>query len=166
MQLSGTAWVSRFPNSKSPDSLVEPFRANAKRFLAALTDAGATVTVADTLRPPERAYLMHFAFAIAKEGFDPATVPPKAGVDIQWVHPASRGVSSASASKAAAEKMVLGYGIVFRPALGSRHRRSDRHDDCLGGRLGHCEGGQCAHHRDVGAASGGNSSPQWGRRIT
>jgi hypothetical protein len=121
MPLSGPVWVSRFPNSRHPDSLVEPFRANAKRFLAALSDAGASVTIADTLRPPERAYLMHFAFAIARESVDPATVPPKDGVDIQWVHPASRGVSSAKASKNAAEKMVLGYGIVHRPALGSRH---------------------------------------------
>jgi hypothetical protein len=121
MPLSGPEWVSHFPNSRSPDSLAEPFRANTKRFLAALTSAGAIVTIADTLRPPERAYLMHFAFAIARQGLDPATVPPKSGVDIQWVHPASPGISSASASKDAAETMVLAYGIVFKPALGSRH---------------------------------------------
>lgn len=121
MPLSGPAWVSEFPTSKSPDSLVEPFREKAKKFLTALQNAGATVTIADTLRPPERAYLMHFAFAIAREGIDPATVPLRDGVDIQWVHPASPGMSSAEASKDAAERMVQAYGIAFKPALTSRH---------------------------------------------
>jgi hypothetical protein len=121
MPLSGPVWVSQFPTSKSPDTLVEPFKANVKKFLAALKNGGATVSIADTLRPPERAYLMHFAFAIARESVDPATVPAKAGVDIQWVHPASPGVSSAKASKDAAEQMVQAYGIAFKPALNSRH---------------------------------------------
>jgi hypothetical protein len=121
MPLSGPAWVPQFPNSKSPDSLAEPFKAKAKAFLTALKNAGPTVTIADTLRPPERAYLMHFAFSIARENLDPATVPAKAGVDIEWVHPATPAVSSAKASKDAAETMVLAYGIAFKPALGSRH---------------------------------------------
>jgi len=120
-QLSGPAWVSKFPTSRSPDTLVEPFRTSVTRFLAALRNAGATVTIADTLRPPERAHLMHFSFAIARQGVDPATVPARAGVDIQWVHPAAGGQSSATASRNAAEKMVQGYGIAFRPALNSRH---------------------------------------------
>ena len=64
---------------------------------------------------------MHFSFAIARNGVDPTTVPPLAGVDIQWVHPASPGVSSTQASKAAAEQMVPAYGIAFKPALGFRH---------------------------------------------
>ena len=121
MPLSGPVWVSQFLPSKSPDSLVEPFKANVKKFLAALKNGGATVSIADTLRPPERAYLMHFAFAIAREGVDPATVPARTGVDIQWVHPESPGVSSAKASKDAAETMVQAYGIAFKPALNSRH---------------------------------------------
>lgn len=121
MPLSGPAWVSKFPTSRSLDTLIDPFRSNVRRFLAALERAGAAVAVADTLRPPERAYLMHFAFAIAREGLSPAKVPARDGVDIEWVHPASPGVSSAKASKAAAEAMVAGYGVVFRPALNSRH---------------------------------------------
>jgi hypothetical protein len=121
MALSGQTWVSKFPNSRNPDDLVEPFRGAVRNFLAALKEAGAIVTIADTLRKPERAYLMHFAFAIARNGVDPATVPAKAGVDIQWVHPGSPGVSSAVASKAAAEEIVLAYGIAFKPALNSRH---------------------------------------------
>jgi hypothetical protein len=121
MPLSGPAWVTKFPNSRSPDKLVEPFRANVKKFLAALGEAGATVIIADTLRPPERAYLMHFAFSIARENLSPATVPARDGVDIQWVHPAAPGVTSAKASKDAAEKMVQAYNIAFKPALRSRH---------------------------------------------
>jgi hypothetical protein len=94
------------------DDLVEPFRTKVRKFLTALREAGATITVADTLRPPERAYLMHYAFAIAREGLDPAEVPSLATVDIQWDHPDGND---------AAEQMVQTYGIAFRPALRSRH---------------------------------------------
>jgi len=118
--LSGGQWVARFPNSASVDDLAEPFRSNARRFVAALRQAQAAVTIAATLRRPERAHLMHFAWAIAREGANPNTVPAKAGVDIQWVHSNGQGPDLA-ASKAAAEQMVLGYGIVFKPALTSRH---------------------------------------------
>lgn len=119
--LSGSQWVSHFPNSASIDDLVEPFRTNVRRFVAALQQAHATVAIAATLRRPERAYLMHFAFAIAREGADPNGVPAKAGVDIQWVHRDAQGVPDLAASKSAAEQMVQGYGIVFKPALTSRH---------------------------------------------
>lgn len=121
MPLSGPEWVPQFPNSRNIEDLAEPFRAGVKKFLAALKKAGATVAVADTLRPPQRAYLMHHAFAIARESADASKVPVMTGVDIQWVHPASGGVSSEKASKNAAEQMVVGYGIVFKPALKSRH---------------------------------------------
>jgi hypothetical protein len=113
--------VSEFPTSRNVNDLVEPFRGNVTRFLSALQEAGATVVIADTLRPPERAYLMHFAFAIARESVEPVSVPAFVGVDIQWVHPTSGTGSSAQASKDAAEQMVQGYGIAFKPALFSRH---------------------------------------------
>jgi hypothetical protein len=119
--LSGPEWVPRFPTSRRVDDLVEPFRAKTRLFLAALRDAGASVVVGDTVRPPERAYLMHFSFAIAKASQDPATVPPKTGVDIQWLHLTAEGQPDPLASKAAAEEMVAGYDIVFQPALSSRH---------------------------------------------
>ena len=128
MELSGPAWVPRFPNSRSLDDLSPGFRNKAKAFVAALKAAGATISIADTLRPPERAHLMHFAFAIANEGLSPASVPAKAGVDIQWLHPAAPGTSAAKASKDAAAKMVAGYGIVFKPALGSRHTEGNAID--------------------------------------
>jgi len=121
MPFSGPQWVSQFPTSKSTDDLVEPFRTNAKRFIAALQAAQASVVVDDTFRPSERAHLMHFAFEIARKNLDPATVPAKAGVDIQWVHLDALGQPDLAASKAAAEQMVKGYGIVFEPVLVSRH---------------------------------------------
>jgi D-alanyl-D-alanine dipeptidase len=101
--------------------LVEPFRSSVNRFLAALRNAGANVVVSDTLRPPQRAYLMHYSYRIAREGLDPGAVPAMAGVDIQWVHRDVRGNANLGASRIAAEQMVQAYGIVFRPALTSRH---------------------------------------------
>src|SRR5688572_14463830 len=64
MTLSGSIWVSKFPNSRKVSDLEQPFKTNVERFLAALKNSGATVVIADTLRPAERAYLMHFSFAI------------------------------------------------------------------------------------------------------
>ena len=121
MPLSGAGWVSRFPTSRSLNDLVEPFRSSAGRFVAALSAAGAAVTVADTLRPPQRAYLMHFSFAIARLGQDPTAVPPMAGVDIQWMHSNGTGAPDPEASRAAALAMVQAYGVVFQPVLNSRH---------------------------------------------
>jgi hypothetical protein len=121
MALSGGQWVSQFPTSTSIEDLSDPFRSNARRFVAALRQAQASVAIADTLRRPERAYLMHFAFAIAREAADPSAVPPMAGVDIQWVHRDAQGQPDLAASRAAAEQMVQGYGIVFQPAIASRH---------------------------------------------
>jgi hypothetical protein len=121
MPFSGPFWVSQFPTSSSLEDLTEPFRTDAKRFISALRAAQATVRISDTLRPPERAYLMHFSFVIAREGCDPASVPTRAGVDIQWVHLDSSGNADPVASKNAAVQMVAGYGIVFKPVLDSRH---------------------------------------------
>jgi len=43
------------------------------------------------------------------------------GVDIQWLHLNAQGQPDLAASRSAAEQMVQGYGIVFKPALTSRH---------------------------------------------
>jgi len=55
-ELSGVAWVRRFPTSKSTNTLVDGFRQKCDAFLAALEEADATVRINATLRPPERAY--------------------------------------------------------------------------------------------------------------
>jgi hypothetical protein len=127
MSLSGSEWVSHFPTSRSLDDLTDPFRSNAKQFIAALSNARATVTIGDTLRPPQRAYLMHYCFAIARQGLDPGSVPPMPGVDIQWVH-FTAGVADLAQSRTAAEKMVQAYGIVFGPVLDSRHTEGNAVD--------------------------------------
>ncbi len=121
MPLSGPDWVSKFPTSKSTDDLVEPFRTKAKRFISALHAAQASVIVSDTYRPVERAYLMHFAWEIARKNVPPASVEAHAGVDIQWVHLDGLGQPDLAASKAAAEQMVQKYDIQFEPVLTSRH---------------------------------------------
>jgi hypothetical protein len=128
MSLSGPQWVAQFPESTSPDDLVEPFRSHVNRFLAALKAAGASVSIACTLRPAERAYLMHYAFGIARLTLDPASIPALAKVDIQWVHPDGNGTADVTASRKAAELMVEGYGIVFAPVLKSRHTEGNAID--------------------------------------
>lgn len=118
--LSGPAWVPKFPTSTSTDDLVDPFKSNVKKFIGALKKAGASVSISATRRPPQRAYLMHWSFKISS-GLDPATVPAKAGVEIEWVHRDSTGNPDGRASKTAADLMVAGYDIAFEPALSSRH---------------------------------------------
>jgi len=126
--LSGAAWVAKFPTGTTTADLVDPFKTKAIAFIAALRAAGATVTISATLRPPERAYLMHWSFRIAKQGYDPATVPAMTGVDIEWVHRDAKKQVDRAASKAAALAMVNGYGIVYRPALRSRHTEGNAID--------------------------------------
>ena len=120
-ELSGVAWVARFPTSKSTDTLVDGFRQKCEAFLAAITDAGATVSISATLRPPERAYLMHWSFVVNAGEVEPVDVPPQAGVEIEWVHRKPNGSPDIPASRAAAAAMVHGYDIAFRPSLTSLH---------------------------------------------
>jgi hypothetical protein len=121
MPFSGGAWTAQFPNSTSIDDLVEPFRTSVRNFLAALKTAGASVTVSSPLRPPQRAHLMHYSFLISSSAVDPSVVPAYAGVDIQWVHLDTQGKPDSAASRNAAREMVVGYEIVYAPALKSKH---------------------------------------------
>ena len=120
-ELSGLAWVPRFPTSKSVDSLVDGFRQKCEAFLAALADAGATVSISATLRPPERAYLMHWSFVVNSGEVEPVDVSPQAGVEIDWVHRTPNGSPDIPTSRAAAAVMVHGYGVAFRLSLTSLH---------------------------------------------
>lgn len=121
MALSGKSWVAQFPTSRDVEDLVDPFRANLKAFLSALAKASATVVINATYRPAERAFLMHYAFRIAREGLSPAKVPAHANINIEWVHRYASGKINYTASRAAAEEMVQAYGIAFKPALTSQH---------------------------------------------
>ena len=103
---SGVAWVTRFPTSAQVADCVQPFRANLTAFIAALRAAGAAVSVAATLRPVQRAYLMHWCWPIVKAKVDPRSVPTLDGVAIAWAHDDARGDYDAAASLAAAQAMV------------------------------------------------------------
>jgi D-alanyl-D-alanine dipeptidase len=117
---SGAGWAKRFPTSRSLGDLKGSFAANVKRFHAALVAAGAKVHVSATLRPPERAYLMHYAYMIA-HGMDPEKVPAMSGVQIDWLHMDKDGKPDLKAALKGAKAMVAAYDIVHRPALKSRH---------------------------------------------
>jgi hypothetical protein len=116
-RLSGRNWVNFFPDRDSIDDLASPFRQRIQAFERALQDAGATIRIASVLRPPERAYLMHYAFRISRNEIAAQNVPPMPNVDINWVH-----YNNAISIQAASE-MVSAYDIAYRPALTSRHTR-------------------------------------------
>jgi D-alanyl-D-alanine dipeptidase len=115
MELSGSQWVHRYPTSRSIDDLVSPFKNQVKLFHDALIAAHAAVVISATLRPTERAFLMHTSFDIAAGTLAPQHAGTLPGLEIQWVHPTQ------AESIAAAKAMVAGYGIAFRPAFPSKH---------------------------------------------
>jgi len=133
MQPSGPSWVRRFPTSDRVADLREPFRSRVIKFLDVLAGARARVQITATLRPPQRAYLMHYAWCIARswQGTSPAHIPPfhphhshPFPVDIQWFHHRRDGQPDLLASKNAAQQMVHGFGIAHLgvpPALNSLH---------------------------------------------
>ena len=116
-KLSGSHWCAKYPTSKSIDDLKSPFKENVQAFIKCLKDNKATVRISATYRPVERAYLMHWAYRIAKDEVDyskyPKTDPHKIG--IVWDH------GNENDSKKAAQAMVKTYNIAFKPALTSRH---------------------------------------------
>ena len=120
---SGLQWVGRYPGSTSTSDLAQPFGGNVDSFIAALRLAGAMVVISATLRPSERAYLMHYSWEIV-HGADPATIPAKDGVDIDWAHLDVAGHTNLTAAKSAAQDMVSEFqmgGLKVAPALQSRH---------------------------------------------
>jgi D-alanyl-D-alanine dipeptidase len=134
MTLSGKSWVKQFPASRSVDSLDLSFRSKVTEFLNALESAGAQVKINNTLRPRQRAYLMHYSWCIWKrwQGITPAAVPaflPNVGespVDIEWLHKTSTGAPDDEASFGAAYNMVVAYGMTrlhTPPAIDSQHSR-------------------------------------------
>lgn len=124
--LSGPAWVAQFPGSRSTADLNPTFGAAVDAFIAAMRAGGASVHVSATLRPPERAYLMHFCWLIANDQIDEHDVPPHPGVEINWVHPTHQE------SVDAARAMVNGYGLVHVAALRSRHTEQRAVDMTIG----------------------------------
>ncbi|HVU21749.1 MAG TPA: hypothetical protein VHE09_13540 [Rhizomicrobium sp.] len=113
---SGPQWCARFPTSVSPGDLLSDFRDRVLAFISAMKRGGASVSIAATYRPPERAYLMHWCCMVADSGQDPAAVPPMKGVSIDWTCAGS--VLTARKNSAAMKK---GYAIQYPAALASRH---------------------------------------------
>ena len=67
---------------------------------------------------------MHWSWKIVKQDADPRNVPARDGVSIRWDHPSPDGTYNAQGSVAAAQAMVIGYGINnlrVAPSLNSRH---------------------------------------------
>lgn len=103
-------------------ALTPDFRDKCNAYIAAIEAAGGVKTILATNPPRERAYLMHWAHKIVKNGFDPALVPPMAGVNIKWNHPTPQ------ASVQAARQMSTGFGIGelaanTAPSLNTLHMR-------------------------------------------
>lgn len=117
-RLSGAEWVNAFPGSRSLDDLSPAFAANVRRFINAVETGGATVNITSTLRPPERAYLMHWSWRIVNENYPANNVNPMNGVYIEWWH------GDQNSSKRAAREMVSQFGMTslsVPPALNSNH---------------------------------------------
>lgn len=113
---SGPLWCARFPCTTTLDDLLPEFGDACRAFISQIKKGGATVSIATTYRPPERAYLMHFCCMIGNSGQDPYAVPPMKGVNIDWTH----GGATLQAREAA-RKMMAKYQIAFPAALTSRH---------------------------------------------
>lgn len=122
-QLSGISWVSKFPGSNKLKDLKDPFKTNVTNFIQALKNAGSTVIISATHRPPERAYLMHYCDLIASNKISPDAVPSMPGVDIEWVHKDASGKMDKVKSMAAAKAMKTAYNIKKLAALNSNHIR-------------------------------------------
>jgi hypothetical protein len=152
-EVSGPGWCARFPTSTSLDDLVPDFGDRVRAFLSRLRAGGATVDIAATFRPPERAYLMHWCCMVGGSGQDPSAVPHMAGVAIDWAH----GGSTPSA-RAAARQMMARYQIKFPAALISRHTQRRAIDMTIGwkGSLRITDFNGQAHVIDGGPRSGSN----------
>jgi hypothetical protein len=115
-EFSGPQWCTRFPGSKSIDDLDPVWRGRLGAFLSALQKGGASIDISATLRPPERAYLMHWCWMITNLSQAPAAVLPMPGVAIDWTHG-----GDSRAARTAAAAMVQAYELEFLPSLTSRH---------------------------------------------
>jgi len=119
--LSGLNWWNahkdkpEYLNSTSIDKLDPNFQANVKAFKKALEDAGASIKISTTRRSENRAYVMHWAWRIAKGLVAADKVPSITGVDITWDH------GNAAASKKGAQEIVFAAKIAYQPSLTSNH---------------------------------------------
>jgi hypothetical protein len=122
---SGSYWVTwanaHANASSSVDDLADPFKSNAKDFIKALQDAGATVDVGETKRSDKRAYLFHWCWLIGLGKAKASEATDMTGVEIEWDY------GDDDKSKAGAKEMIDGFGLAVppnstnAPALDSNH---------------------------------------------
>jgi hypothetical protein len=137
LPLSGSHWVEHFAAPKAISELREPFRSNVEGFVKALTEVGATVSIASTFRSQKRAYLMHVAgkvkedptVALNPREFRAQDIPDhdpfKGPLNITFAHLNAQGELDLAATRAAAAAMCSGYQIVY-PAGYPATRHGDR----------------------------------------
>lgn len=122
LEPAGVAWCARFPTSKNIADLTPEFAACVRSFFIALVDRGCKVHVSATYRPEPRAWLMHWAWMLDREG---ANEPPKRpDIPILW-------------TMAGANEMVAAYELEVRPSLDSRHIHRRAIDMTITGWPGH-----------------------------
>ena len=132
-ELSGKQWCSRFSGSILETDLIDPFKTNLGKFIAAMRAAGMTVKINATYRPDKRAFLMHFSGKVASGEIAPKDVPTYAtrkratyiapqdqgeyatNFEIEWDH------GDLAKSMEAARAMQTEYSTVFPPAYPSKH---------------------------------------------
>ena len=138
-QLSGAAWTTRWPGGDADvDHLNAGFGPQVAAFMAAMSDAGITVRPTSTLRSPQRSYLMHFSYLVAKGQIAASEVPAyvpiagEKGPKVCWAHQTATGKVDKKGSVAAAKELLSALGVDASlgtpPALRSRHNTGDAID--------------------------------------
>ncbi|WP_436876521.1 peptidoglycan-binding domain-containing protein [Siccibacter turicensis] len=123
-QCSGPYWITTYPGSKSVNTLAPSFRYGVENFLAALEHAGAQIIISATLRPPERAWLMHWSWKLFHRQVSPFDIPVHNNINIEWLHRNRNNEVDIERTREAARQMVYAYGmqnLCVAPALHSRH---------------------------------------------
>ena len=141
-EASGSHWCKRFMGDNTLNALSTDFKPKVVQFVAALKEANIGIRISSILRPVKRAYLMYWAFKIAK-GTPPEQADPFPGVDIDWLHRDKNGNPDYAKAKTAAQQMCAGYGIrwnsakqkVARPGR-SNHTQGDAIDMTLTNYIG------------------------------
>jgi len=127
--LSGKKWRKiadeKWNKSSKIDDLSSTFKPKFEKFKKVLNDNGITESIDTTKRPYERAYLMHYAWKIAKDKIKPENVPAQKGVDINWDH------GDKEKSKKAAQSMVSAFGMIAMASLTSNHLKGNAVDMAL-----------------------------------
>jgi hypothetical protein len=120
-KLSGKKWwddhqgTEPFKKSDKISDLESSFQTAVKAFKKALDDAGASISIDTTKRSKKRAYVLHYAWQVAKGNVEARDVPSESGVDIEWVH------STDAKSKAGAQEIVTAANMASVASLTSNH---------------------------------------------